>query len=142
MQVVDIERKFKYNSVTLPDPNPDMSADEVREMYAAQYPELLNAVVEGPVTKDNVSTYTFIRAAGAKGTKDAKIGTSHAAIGAAEVVRRHSQPVPADSVDALSDAALQGRFERASKEIAQVATAKGSSGTAMLMPSQAFGLWG
>lgn len=140
MQIVDIERKFKYNSVTLPDPNPDMSADEVREMYAAQYPELLNAVVEGPVTKDNVSTFTFTRAAGAKGAQDCAAG--QVAVEAAEMIRRISLSATTSSADSLSDAAVRGRFERASMLTAQVATAKDSSGSAMPMPSQAFGVWG
>jgi PRTRC genetic system protein C len=138
MQIVDIERTFKYNSVTLPDPNPEMSVDQVREMYAAQYPELLNAVVEGPVTKDHVSTYTFTRAAGAKGAdREAQAG-----VAAAEIIVRVSRPVPPGSADALSNAAAQGQFAKPSSLIAQVALNKGNTSSAMLMPSEAFGIWG
>lgn len=67
MQVLNLVRKFKYNSVTLPDPNDSMAPDQVREFYATQYPELNNAMLEGPVTANGVSTWTFMRAAGAKG---------------------------------------------------------------------------
>lgn len=68
MKVVNLTRKFGYNGITLPDPNPAMSPDDVKTVYAMQYPELTNSVVEGPVTKGNTCTYTFIRAVGSKGT--------------------------------------------------------------------------
>lgn len=69
MAVVEktIKRVFKYNGISLQDPNPEKTPDQVRALFAPAYPELLNAVVEGPVTKAGVSTYTFTRAAGAKG---------------------------------------------------------------------------
>ena len=73
MQEIQITRSFKYNSVTLPDPNPALGPDQIREFYATQYPELNNAVVEGPVTKNAVATYTFTRAAGAKGELEAAV---------------------------------------------------------------------
>lgn len=65
--IATIVREFRYNGITLSDPAPDKSPDQVRLIYAFQYPELLNAVIEGPVTKNRVSTYTFTRAAGSKG---------------------------------------------------------------------------
>jgi PRTRC genetic system protein C len=65
--VAVLARAFKYNSLDLPDPGPNKTPDEVRAIYSAHYPELNTAVVEGPVTKNGVSTYTFARAAGAKG---------------------------------------------------------------------------
>lgn len=62
-----IKRSFKYNGLTLTDPLAEKTADQVRKFYASQFPELINSVVEGPVTKNGVSTYTFIRAVGSKG---------------------------------------------------------------------------
>lgn len=62
-----IKRVFKYNGITLQDPGPEKLPDQVRVLFAPAYPELLNAVVEGPVTKSGVSTYTFARATGSKG---------------------------------------------------------------------------
>lgn len=41
--VENLEREFRYHGMTLPDPNPRMSVDEVRQMHSAQYPELTNA---------------------------------------------------------------------------------------------------
>lgn len=67
MEVKTLTRSFKYNGITLTDPSSDKTPDQVRKIYAYQYPELLNAVIEGPVTKGGVSTYTFTRAAGSKG---------------------------------------------------------------------------
>lgn len=67
LQAVSIQREFKYNGMTLTDPSPSKTPDQVRVFFAAQYPELTNAVVEGPVTKSGKSTYTFARAAGSKG---------------------------------------------------------------------------
>lgn len=67
LQGTNIVRKFKYQSLTLSDPSPEKTADQVRMFFAKQYPELLNSVIEGPVTKGGISTYTFTRAAGSKG---------------------------------------------------------------------------
>jgi len=65
--VANITRVFSYNGIRLSDPAPDKTPDKVRSIYAFQYPELNNAVVEGPVTKNGTSTYTFQRAVGSKG---------------------------------------------------------------------------
>lgn len=62
-----LKRSFKYNGLTLTDPSSEKTPDGVRMFYATQYPELLNAVIEGPVTKNSISVYTFVRAAGEKG---------------------------------------------------------------------------
>lgn len=62
-----ISRAFAYNGLKLADPAASKTPDAVRLFYAAMYPELLTSVVEGPVTKGGVSTYTFVRAAGSKG---------------------------------------------------------------------------
>lgn len=62
-----IIRKFKYNGIGLSDPSPEKTVDQVRMFFATQYPELLNSVIEGPDTKNGVSTYSFARAVGSKG---------------------------------------------------------------------------
>jgi PRTRC genetic system protein C len=67
LEATDIKRTFKYNGMTLGDPSAGKSPDQVRMFFARQYPELLNAVVEGPVTKNGNSVYSFARAVGAKG---------------------------------------------------------------------------
>lgn len=67
MKVTEIKRTFAYNGLKLPDPNPSLPVEQVKAMFAMQFPELNNSVVEGPVTKDGVASYTFTRAVGSKG---------------------------------------------------------------------------
>lgn len=52
---------------SLPDPNPDMSVEQVREMYIPTHPEITTATVTGPETVDGKLRYTFSRAIGYKG---------------------------------------------------------------------------
>lgn len=67
LQSTVITRKFTYNGISLGDPAPGKDPDQIRIFYATQFPELLTAIVEGPVTKGGVATYTFQRAVGTKG---------------------------------------------------------------------------
>ena len=67
LQATTIIRKFKYNGITLSDPAAEQTPEQVKQFYANQYPELTNSVIDGPVTKGGVSTYTFNRAVGTKG---------------------------------------------------------------------------
>lgn len=67
MTVAVIERRFKYSGIALPDLDPTASLEQIKAMYAPAYPELNNAVIEGPVEADNVLTYEFRRAVGTKG---------------------------------------------------------------------------
>lgn len=67
MKTVNLTRVFAYNGIKLADPGVSMDPEAVRMFYATQFPELVTSVVEGPVTKGAVSTYTFTRAAGSKG---------------------------------------------------------------------------
>ncbi|WP_416046885.1 PRTRC system protein C [Cupriavidus basilensis] len=69
IEVKTLVREFIYNGMTLPDPGPTFSADQVRDMYTAQYPELTTAAVDGPVHQGDTARYTFVRAAGAKGSR-------------------------------------------------------------------------
>ena len=60
-------RLFQFNGIRLPDINPNMTVDEVKALYAAQYPELATAVVNGPEAVGDKMRYTFERAIGSKG---------------------------------------------------------------------------
>ena len=60
-------REFAYNGIKLPDPNPEMSLEQVREVYSPAYPELTTAAIEGPEVTDDKLVYHFVRAVGAKG---------------------------------------------------------------------------
>jgi PRTRC genetic system protein C len=65
--VTKMTRLFLFNGIRLPDINPSMTVDEVKALYAAQYPELATAVVNGPEAVGDKMRYTFERAIGSKG---------------------------------------------------------------------------
>jgi PRTRC genetic system protein C len=67
LKVETLTREFAYNGVKLPDPNPELSVEEVRDMYVATYPELATAAVEGPSPVNGRMQYTFTRTVGVKG---------------------------------------------------------------------------
>ena len=60
-------RRFVYNSIVLDDPDPAMNPDEVREFYSAIYPELTQAVIDGPDIEDGAEAYEFRKTVGTKG---------------------------------------------------------------------------
>ena len=67
LALVKIKREFEYNGAKLPDPGADMPPDQVRAIYAAAYPELTTAVVEGPEHVGDTMKYRFKKAVDSKG---------------------------------------------------------------------------
>lgn len=67
LTVAKMTRVFQFQGIRLPDPNPSMTVDEVKALYATQYPELATAVVNGPEATGDKMRYTFDRAIGSKG---------------------------------------------------------------------------
>jgi PRTRC genetic system protein C len=67
LTITKMTRLFQFQGIRLPDPNPNMPVDEVKALYAAQYPELATAVVNGPEAVGDKMRYTFERAIGSKG---------------------------------------------------------------------------
>lgn len=67
MKVETLIRSFVYGGMELLDPNPTFTVTQVRDMYAAAYPEITTAVIEGPERKADKLVYTFKRAVGTKG---------------------------------------------------------------------------
>lgn len=67
IKVETAQRKFSYNGVSLADPGTTFSPEQVKEFYAAVYPEIINATVEGPEQQGNKLLYTFRRSVGSKG---------------------------------------------------------------------------
>jgi PRTRC genetic system protein C len=67
LTVTKMTRVFQFQGIRLPDPNPEMSVEEVKALYAAQYPELATAVVNGPEAVGDKMRYMFERAIGSKG---------------------------------------------------------------------------
>lgn len=66
-----VTRKFEISvggkKQILADINPLFSAEEIMEMYAMQYPELVNATVLSHGFKDDYIYYEFKTVAGTKG---------------------------------------------------------------------------
>ncbi len=64
--VTPIIRTFTYNGILLPDV-PGLSPREVRDLYSAQYPELVSAEVEAGEVANGRQDFTFRKAVGTKG---------------------------------------------------------------------------
>ncbi|WP_217704288.1 PRTRC system protein C [Piscinibacter koreensis] len=64
--VAALSRCFKYNGLTLPD-IPGLTIEQVKEVYAAQYPELLTAEAQVGEVVRGVQEVAFKRAVGTKG---------------------------------------------------------------------------
>jgi PRTRC genetic system protein C len=62
-----LSRIFEFNGVRLPDPAPNLSVEDVRAVYAHQYPDIATAAITGPEAVGDKLRYLFSRAIGAKG---------------------------------------------------------------------------
>jgi len=60
-------REFHYNGIRIPDPGPELTVDQVRDLLTPSYPEIATASVSGPEATGNALRYTFSRAIGTKG---------------------------------------------------------------------------
>jgi PRTRC genetic system protein C len=60
-------REFFYNGVRIPDPDPAMTVEQVRDLLTPNFPEMATAFVSGPEDTGNELRYTFSRAIGTKG---------------------------------------------------------------------------
>jgi len=69
--VTNLKRAFKIKrdgvNVELPDPNPDMTIEEVMQFHSGSYPELTTSTIEGPVPDGDRAIYTFKTTVGTKG---------------------------------------------------------------------------
>jgi len=68
MQTTALRRAFHYNGQTLPDPGASLSPAQVKDLFTSNFPDLINAEIEGPNEKDGVLLYTFKRSTGTKGS--------------------------------------------------------------------------
>jgi len=67
LQAQVLLREFSYNGIRIPDPAPQMSVEQVRDLLVPSYPELATAVLTGPEDTGTTLRYTFSRAIGSKG---------------------------------------------------------------------------
>jgi PRTRC genetic system protein C len=67
LQAQILLREFNYNGVRIPDPAPQMSVEQVRDLLTPTYPEIATATLTGPEDTGTTLRYTFSRAIGSKG---------------------------------------------------------------------------
>lgn len=67
IDVNPLTRVFTYNGLTLPDPSPDMTPEQVRDIYSATYAEIGTAAIDGPKFEGNRMVFEFTRAVRDKG---------------------------------------------------------------------------
>jgi PRTRC genetic system protein C len=60
-------REFQYNGMRFPDPGPELTVDQVRDLLTPAYPEIATASVIGPEDTGAALRYTFSRAIGTNG---------------------------------------------------------------------------
>jgi PRTRC genetic system protein C len=62
-----LSRIFELNGMRLPDPDPKLPVEDVRALYAHQYPDIATAAITGPEVVGDKLRYQFTRAIGSKG---------------------------------------------------------------------------
>ena len=67
IEITPIVRTFTYNGILLPDV-PGLAPREVRDLYSAQFPELVSAEVEAGEVANGRQDFVFRKAVGTKGT--------------------------------------------------------------------------
>jgi PRTRC genetic system protein C len=67
MTITPMKRIFEFQGIRLPDPNSAMTVEQVRGVFATQYPEIATAALTGPETVGDKCVYRFERAIGTKG---------------------------------------------------------------------------
>jgi PRTRC genetic system protein C len=67
MQIEPMSRRFYYLGLELPDLDPRLTPEQVRDSYSHLYPEISTATIEGPEVIDGALKFTLTRALGTKG---------------------------------------------------------------------------
>lgn len=67
IDVKPVLRAFWYGGIELPDPGPQFTPVQVRDLYTNTYGELALAAVEGPNPSGNAVRYDFVKAVRDKG---------------------------------------------------------------------------
>ena len=67
LKASSLPREFVFNGSRIPDPDPQMSIDQVRDLLTPSYPEIATATMTGPEDTGTSLRYSFSRAIGSKG---------------------------------------------------------------------------
>lgn len=65
--IQNARRVFQYSSLDLPDPDPAMTPEAVKDYYTVAYPELVNATVDPGEFNGTALVFKIRRAVGTKG---------------------------------------------------------------------------
>jgi len=60
-------RLFVYDQREFPDPDPNLSVEDIKKMMSDFFPELANAEVKEQQKEDGDTVYEFVRKVGVKG---------------------------------------------------------------------------
>ena len=67
LKTTSLPREFMFNGSRIPDPDPWMGVEEVRDLLTPSYPEIATATMTGPEDTGTSLRYSFSRAIGSKG---------------------------------------------------------------------------
>jgi PRTRC genetic system protein C len=62
-----LPRELVFNGTRIPDPDPQMSIEQIRDLLTPSYPEIATATMTGPEDTGTSLRYSFSRAIGSKG---------------------------------------------------------------------------
>lgn len=62
-----LKRVFAFNKTNLPDPDVNMTTEQVKDFYSNQYPELINANIGTPKYEEDKVVYPLETNLGTKG---------------------------------------------------------------------------
>lgn len=101
------QRVFLYAGLELADTDPSAPVQKVLQHWAAVYPELTTAAIEGPEVRGERLSYTFVRAVRDKGASGCEFRTISERIAAARcgdlsALDRNAVPIPKQSANDLA----------------------------------------
>jgi PRTRC genetic system protein C len=60
--IQELTRVFRSGSINLPDPDPGLSGEQVKDFYSVNHPHLATAMLEGPTIEGDKAVWTFVPA--------------------------------------------------------------------------------
>lgn len=71
MEAIALKRTFSFKkgteTITLPDPNPAFTPQQIIQFHATQHPELTTSTISGPKISGEALEYEFVTTIGTKG---------------------------------------------------------------------------
>jgi PRTRC genetic system protein C len=67
LKTSSLAREVVFNGSRIPDPDPQMTIEQIRDLLTPSYPEIATATMTGPEDTGTSLRYSFSRAIGSKG---------------------------------------------------------------------------